>query len=315
MKSLLISLIAILTGVAPLCGETSQPAPESLFREALRMERGNESAPPDSLRASVLLDMAARRGYAPAQNYLGYRYFNGRGIRQDVDSALYWLAKAAGQGDAKAANNLGYLLGWSDRVARDYPQAVKWLRRAADAGLPTGQSQLADLMRGGLGTPPDTIGAATLYEKAIAAGLRDAELKLTSMMGYRWERLPADSALRLGRHYLRLGAPYAASVLLKNAASQGEPDAMALMGHLYSRGEGVEYDYRRSVIYYYEAARRGVAPAQFVIGELLDIFPDALEGIAPDYPDTPGAHYWYDEAARNGIMDAEAATRNLLQSP
>lgn len=300
-------------GAAHLSGEISTASPESLFREALRVEAGNDSVPPDSLRASRLLDMAARRGYAPAQNYLGYRYFNGSGIREDVDSALYWLAKAAGQGDAKAANNLGYLLGWSDRVTRDYPQAVKWLRIAADAGLPTGESQLADLMRRGLGTAPDTLGAARLYEKAMGAGLHDAELKLTSMMGYRWEKLPADSALRLGRQYLKTGAPYAASVLLRSAASQGDPNAMALMGHLYSRGEGVEYDHHRSVVYYYEAARRGVAPAQFVIGELLDIFPDALDGIAPDYPDTPDARYWYDEAARGGVTDAETATRRLLQ--
>lgn len=312
MKPHLFLFLAILTGVSASGVMTVPESPAELFREALRAESGNDSVAPDSLRASVLLGVAAREGYAPAQNYLGFRYFNGEGIRQDVDSALYWLAKAAGQGDAKAANNLGYLLGWSDRVTRDYPQAVKWLRKAADAGLPTAQSQLADLMRRGLGTQPDTVAATALYEKAIASGLRDAELKLTAMMGYRWEKLSSDSASNLGRHYLKMGAPHAASVLLKSAASQGDPKAMALLGHLYSRGEGVEYDHQRSVIYYYEAARRGEPSAQFVIGELLDIFPDALEGIAPDSPDTPGAHYWYDEAAKKGVTDADSATRLLL---
>ncbi len=118
---------------------------KALYDLAMLHDMGYDSIPVDSARSTALYRLAAERGYGPAQNYLGFRYFNGEAVRQDVDSALFWMAKAAAGGDAKAANNLGYLLAHSDKVTRDYPQAIYWLSKAADAGLPAGRSQLADL--------------------------------------------------------------------------------------------------------------------------------------------------------------------------
>ncbi|MDE5882860.1 MAG: sel1 repeat family protein [Muribaculaceae bacterium] len=332
--------------------------PKALYDLAMLHDMGYDSIPVDSVRSTLLYRLSAEAGYAPAQNYLGFRYFNGEAVRQDVDSALYWMAKAAGNGDAKAANNLGYLLANSEKVTRDYPQAIYWLTKAADAGLPAGMSQLADLYRMGQGCTPDTARAEALYTRAIQAGLHDAELKLLAMKGNQWLTLSPDSALTLGKYHYSHGAPVIAVTLFENVASYKDnknsvaynaaTKALALLGDAYSRGLGVEYDHDRSVALFYEAALRGDPSAEFVIAELLDIFPDALDAITPiqdinlnhassnppqtiphpnpsniastssnnsdiDPSQLTNAAYWYERAAAQGITDAATATTRLLE--
>lgn len=312
--------------------------PKAIYDLAVIHDIGYDSIPKDSARSTALYRMAALAGYPPAQNYLGFRYFNGECVAQNIDSALFWLAKAAGNGDAKAAGNLGFLLSNSDAVTRDYPQALKWLSIAADSGIPTGEAMLADLYRQGLGTPADTAKAVTLYNNAIEKGLQDAERKLWAMMGEKWMDLPADSLLSIGLYYYTHRAPGIGLNAFEKVASERNPKALALLGDAYSRGVGVAYDHDKSTAYFLEAALLGDPSAQFIIAELLDIFPDALpdslpngiscslpNGIPEKHTDADhgyntqictdsisSARYWYDKASRQGITDAESAFSRLL---
>ena len=326
--------------VRELSQRASSGDAKALYDLAMLHDSGYDSIAVDSARSTALYRMAAEHGYAPAQNYLGFRYFNGEAVEENVDSALYWMGKAAAGGDAKAANNLGYLLAYSDKVTHDYPQAIYWLSKAADAGLPAGMTQLADLLRQGAPVTPenptpsprpssaDTLRAEQLYMKAIQAGLHDAELKLLGMKGHCWETLSPDSLLSLGKYHYTHHAPLIGVTLLENVVNNtSERDsatlatALAILGDAYSRGVGVGYDHDRSVALYKEAALLGNPSAQFVIAELLEIFPDALddpgnpdtEQTAPLTPHEKTARYWYEQAAREGVTDAETATSRLFQ--
>lgn len=303
--------------VRALAKRASDGDAKALYDLASLHDTGYDTVPLDSARSTLLYRLSAEKGYPPAQSYLGYRYFMGEAVGKDVDSALYWLAKAAGNGDARAANNLGYLLTNGEAVTQDFPQAFYWLTKAADAGLPAAESQLADLYRLGAGTDIDTVKAAALYFKAFGKGLADAELKLLSMMARKWEGLPGDSAVKLGRYYYTSGAYLTGVTLFGYAARECNPEALALLGDAYSKGRGVDYDHDRATAYFLAAALRGEPSAQFVIAELLDIFPDALssgpaaEVIKGFYQelDVPGdlyiPSYWYGKAAEQGVTDAE----------
>lgn len=299
--------------------------PKAIYDLAVLHDIGYDSIPVDSAVSTALYLRAAEKGYPPAMNYLGFRYFNGEYLRQDIDSALFWMAKAAGAGDVKAASNLGYLLSHDDAVTRDYPQAVYWLTMASDAGLPVAQSLLADMLRQGLGISKDSVKAEKLYTSAIENGLQDAELKLLSMKGREWEDLSPDSAVALGRYYYSHRAPFIGVTLFENAAAHNNPDALALLGDAYSRAAGVEYDHDKSVSYFLQAAILDQPSAQFVIGELLDIFPDALSDsipadiIADTYQDSipagiTTASYWYEKASDAGISNAATAADTLLKN-
>lgn len=281
--------------------------PRSLYELARLHDTGFDSIEKDTARSNALYILAAEKGYSAARNIVGFRYYNGEGLTQDVDSALYWIRLAAEEGDATAASNLGYLLSQSDKIPHDYTEAAKWLTKAAELKVPSALSQLGDLKRYGKGGVPDTIGAVSLYEEAAIQGDPDAQLKLLSMMGYKWKALEPDSALKLGLRYYIGNAPLAGVDLIEQAAVQKNPKALALLGDAYSKGLGVNYDYQKSIEYFYQAAIAGDPSAQFIIAELLEIFPDAVE--------ESDASFWYSKAAEAGITDSKTAYDFLFALP
>lgn len=52
------------------------------------------------------LKAKANNGDADAQLYLGYAYYNGKGVEQSYSQALYWLRKACNNQNDKACNLL-----------------------------------------------------------------------------------------------------------------------------------------------------------------------------------------------------------------
>lgn len=250
---------------------------KALYDLATLHDRGYDSIPVDTLRSNALYLKAAQKGYAPARNFIGFRYYTGHGMPQDIDSALYWIRLAADEGDITAAANLGYLLSESELIPHDSVEAVKWI------------------------------------EQAAMAGVREAQIKLIDFKRDEWSSMPPDSVLTNGIELYTGRAPILGIQLIGIAAQHKIPKAMALMGDAYSKGWGVPYDYQKSVDYFYEAAKGGDPSAQFLIAELLEFFPDALVNKENETtPEENNAAYWYDLAAQQGVTDSEKAYQLLM---
>lgn len=286
--------------------------PKSLYDLAVIYETGFDSISPDTLLSIDLYRRSADKGYPPAMNYYGFLLYNGveGKLTADRDSAVSLLEKAAGLGDAKAANNLGWLTlqtGDTTRLA----EAAAWFEKAADAGLPTAMAQLADMLRKGEGMKPDTLRAESLYLEALEHGLPDAGDKLLAMMYPVYLRMDPVEALAKGLRLYNGNAP-AAGLTIFEIIVQKSPDtpshsrALALMGDAYSRGRGTGYDRDKSLSCLLQSAREGYAPAQFILAEFLDFFPDALG------PDAGTAGEWHQKATARGVSDSEKAMSLLL---
>lgn len=289
--------------------------PEALYTLATLYDRGYDSIPIDSARSTELYRKAAEAGFLPAMNYLGYRLLSGEYSQLDKnsDEGLQWLEKAAINGDAKAASNLGWLLTEGKYVKRDYEKALFWLKKAADSQLPVAQSLLGDLMRDGLGTDIDSLAADSLYREAFENGLTDAAYKLADLEKNALDTLTDDKLVKEGKYYYLRSAPSIGVKLFYKAADQGNAEAMALLGDAYTRAIGVPYDHDLSLKYYAMAAQAGNPSAQFVIGELLEIFPDAFDSMDKDEIQILNDPlHWYEQAAAGGVTDAETATLLLL---
>jgi TPR repeat protein len=78
--------------------------------------------------------LAADQGDAEAQNNLGVRYADGRGVPQDDVQAVKWFRLAADQGNAKAQTNLGLSYYFGKGVTQDAVQALMWSNLAAAQG-------------------------------------------------------------------------------------------------------------------------------------------------------------------------------------
>lgn len=246
--------------------------PKALYDLARLHDIGYDTIAVDSLRSTALYLLSARKGYAPAMNYIGFKYYNGFMGKRDVDSAFYWIRKAADQGDVTAAANLGYLLMEGKDVNHDEEEALKWISVAAENGVP------------------------------------EAQFKLVDLMVDQWEELPVDSALLKGEEFYLGKAPIIGVRLLEIASDKGSAKALALLGDAYSKGVGVPYDHQKSTEYFYKAALACNPSAQFIVAELLEIFPDAIPG-------AEGAEFWLDKARIGGVEDSESAYRLLYSIP
>ena len=280
---------------------------KAIFQYARILETGYDTIEQDTLRSMALYLKAAGMGYAPALNFVGFRYYNGEIVKQDTDSALYWIRKAAEAGDITGASNMGYLLSQGEGVVHDYAEAVKWLTKAAEQGVPSAMSQLGDLNRQGLGIDKDTLAAVGWYEKAAVAGDIDSQFKLVAMMMDKWKELPVDSAMAMGKRYYLGGMPVAGVELLEHVADTGDPLALTLMGDAYSKGAGVRYDYQEALQYFHRGAEGGNPSAQFILAEMLEFFPDTFS--------EHDAAYWYEKAAEAGVTDSETAYGRLYTLP
>ena len=321
--------------VRELVSRAQQGDPKAIYDLASLHDIGYDSIPVDSARSTSLYLLSAEKGYAPAQNYIGFRLYKGEGTPRDISGGIYWLEKAAVSGDAKAANNLGWILLQGEDVERDPEKTAFWFRKAAEGGLPAGQAQYADMLRTGYGVPADTLRADSLYCRAIEGGLRDAEAKLLAMQHRRWKSLSPSEALQLGLHHYTHRAPVIGVTLFDQVRRDTEgtiPDsltstrarALAMLGDAYTRAIGVDYDHDLAVECFAEAAALGNPSAQFIIGELLEIFPDALQDfistnpsatLSPTHLPLPtDASSWLQKAAEAGVTDAATANRLLLSN-
>lgn len=279
-------------------------------------ERGYGDIPRDTLAADSLYLYAAEKGYAPAQNYVGFKYYLGNGFPKNLSLALEWIGKAAAQGDAKAYTNLGWLLMEGEGIEHDYTNAAYWLERAVEAGLPVSMAQLGDLYRTGRGVEQDTVKARNLYEASLRGGFTDAQLQIADMDYRHFLSLTPQEQVKLGKYYRSMGGYSLAITLFDLAAGANLPEALTLMGDAYSRGVGVPYNHNLSLSYFFRGARGGNPSAMFVLAELLDMFPDALTEIEseiepPLSEDERSAAYWYAEAGALGVENAGQATSRL----
>ena len=93
----------------------------------------------------------------------------------------------------------------------------------------------------------------------------------------------------------------------------GSPRANALLGDAYSKGIGVPYNHQKSIDNFYKAALEGDPSAQFILAELLEIFPDILKNTTTEHLEEEFylPSYWYARAAEAGITDSESAYQRL----
>jgi len=82
-------------------GETSNSLDESIYQRAKMayLEQNYKTA-------STLLEPLAKKGHARAQYTLGYLYYHGTGVKQNLNQAIYWFTEASKQKNTNAIKAL-----------------------------------------------------------------------------------------------------------------------------------------------------------------------------------------------------------------
>ena len=132
-------------GFQKLYNSDKNQRPKVLFKLANFYWEGNGLAK-DRIKALELFKLAAEKGSAPAQQFLGKIYFNGDGVSKNYKEAIKWfkVATTTGQHNAHRRNTaaqvklgLIYLNGLG--VKKSLKEALKWFKGAAIENDPVGQ--------------------------------------------------------------------------------------------------------------------------------------------------------------------------------
>jgi uncharacterized protein len=134
--------------------------------------------PVDAADGIKLLQSAADKGYAPAQNELGLRLQKGSGVTANVVDAASWFQKASDQNYMTAHVNLGLLLVKGEGVPQDLPKAFQLFQKAADGGDAWGLNNLGSMYEMGWGVAKDIEKSKGFYKQAADKGNAMAPLNL-----------------------------------------------------------------------------------------------------------------------------------------
>eukprot|EP01114_Cavostelium_apophysatum_P010160 TRINITY_DN2362_c0_g1_i1.p1 TRINITY_DN2362_c0_g1~~TRINITY_DN2362_c0_g1_i1.p1 ORF type:complete len:372 (-),score=78.37 TRINITY_DN2362_c0_g1_i1:1077-2192(-) len=115
----------------------------NLYRE----QRFNESFP--------LLQQAAEQDQSEAQFLLATSYREGRGVNQDLDSALYWYKRAAVQGNEVAIMEVAYAYYHGQGVPLNKVESRRWFDLGAEKQIPAALWQGSWLYFSGQGGTKD----------------------------------------------------------------------------------------------------------------------------------------------------------------
>jgi uncharacterized protein len=154
---------------------------EAQFLLAKLIAKGAPGLPASAEDGIKLLQSAAEKGHAPAQNELGLRYQKGTGVVANLAESAKWYEKASQQNFVAAHVNLGLLLVKGDGMPQDLKKASELFQKAADAGDAWGLNNLASMHEMGWGVPKDLEKAKALYREAAAKGNAMAPLNLSRL--------------------------------------------------------------------------------------------------------------------------------------
>lgn len=246
--------------------------------------------------------LAAEQGHAGALDALGVCYAQGHGVPQDSAQAFACRQKAAQLGDAEAQYYLGVCFGKGDGVTQDCRKAVEWFRKAASC-LKKAEYQLAHCYELGLGVEQDLHEAREWYERAME-GFYDVPEEYTRDLVHT-EELDAKG---LGDCEQNLSQAF---MMRREAARDGDDEAMYHVGECYEKGDGVPQDYARAFDWYHKTALHTVegyeVPALLKVAEFYE------KGLGVDV-DLREAKNFYRDASHLGNAQAKEALQRLKDS-
>ncbi|MBQ8174240.1 MAG: SEL1-like repeat protein [Clostridia bacterium] len=206
--------------------------------------------------AALMYSLAAKDGYAHAQNNLGVCCEKGQGVPQDEAAAAVWYGLAARGGYDTAWLNLGDCYRYGRGVEKDEARAFECYLTAAENGHARAQFIVAGCYFNAQMVDRDIQAAMDWYKKSATQGYGEAIKKVNAIRGDMTE------LYNHGVEAYEKGNYEDALKYYEIAAECGHPGAQCNLGYCYQNGKGCDVDMRRAVRYYKMAAEQGNGTAE-----------------------------------------------------
>ncbi|KAJ3430436.1 sel1-repeat-containing protein ybeq [Anaeramoeba flamelloides] len=176
----------------------------------------------------TLLKNQSKRNNAKAQAKLGFLYYEGIHVQQNISKAIKLFLESSKQGNAEAFYNLGELYFQGKYVKKNLGLAYTYFKHASVKGHPTALSQLADLefLKA---NPQSILKALFLWFRASEDGSSHADHRLMSC----FKNTPKD----LVRKVIHL---------LEEGSQTNDAKCLNLLATLLVKGNGIAQNKRRA---------------------------------------------------------------------
>ena len=228
----------------------------------------------------------ANAGDARSQYYVGYLYYYGYGIPQNLDKAVEYLTISAQKNNANAQSLLGYMYDRGEGVPLDKKKAFELYKAAADQQNPSAIFNL---------------GLAYYQGSGVASNIQKAIELLSS--------IPIDEdnkhvGFYLGNFYLNTEDSdkiEKARDYFSQSAKFGHIDSFFSLAKIF---EEVDKNLDKAIEYYTYAASQQYAPAQYVLGTIY------INGNGVKR-DLPHGYAWMEMASKQNYEPAQQALKDI----
>jgi hypothetical protein len=147
--------------------DSSNISAQSAFIRGANAAAGRDGAK-DDVAAMKWFRIAADKGYAPAENNLGFLYAEGRGAPRNDSEAVRWYRRAADRKYPPAETSLGMMYAQGRGVTQSDSEALSLYSAAANQGYPQAKANLAEMYAQGRGVARDDMTAGFLLASVKA---------------------------------------------------------------------------------------------------------------------------------------------------
>ncbi|KIC71813.1 hypothetical protein DB44_CX00080 [Candidatus Protochlamydia amoebophila] len=205
---------------------------------------------------ALAVKILASQKNARAQNYLGYLYESGKGVKQNNEKAFYYYRLAAHQNITNAQLKIGlmYLEG-KGITQSDEQQAVFYLKLASDNGSLEARYRLSLLYLSGHGVEKNEKKALQLCQSTANNGYMLAQFKLAKSYEYGLNGVSKNQQ-KAAEYY-------------KGAADQGHLEAKHRYGIFCCLGQGCSQNNQEAIKYLQSAYDLGYLESKIYLDKIL----------------------------------------------
>ncbi len=159
----------------------------------------------DYAKARTLYQAAADKGDPAGKHLMAGLYYQGHGVKKDIDKALALFKEAASSDYIPSIANLGVMYMTGDGVEQDYKMAFNYYLKAAELGDLQSAFNVGQFYRNGVGVNQSNDKAAYWYKLAAEQGDHQAQheygllfakgngVPLDYVQAYAWINMPAEA--------------------------------------------------------------------------------------------------------------------------
>lgn len=232
---------------------------------------------------------AAEAGDAKAQFVVASMYYNGLGVKSDLNTAVFWYKKAAVGGNIDAQFRMAELYNYGNILEKNLEQSAEWYRSAASNGSVVAAYQLGLMYRDGRGVGLSRTQAFKYFKQAakfdyapairelgryMLSGLGEEENFEQAVLYLRQAALKKDedAVIELVKFYCDHGYKDAsmqeAIHLLETMVQENRPSSTYLLAQCNFNGVGMEVNVAKGLELLDKAAQLNSSIAQYDLGML-----------------------------------------------